>query len=170
MAPALKQRNWWIRRAAKEDAEAIHALIVELARYEEAPDEVEVTVGELREHGFGEKERFICWVAEDASGVFGCALAYEKYSTWKGPCLFLEDLIVRQSDRGRGAGKALFESVAQHAAVQQFRRMEWQVLDWNAPAIGFYKSMGAALDPTWINGKLTGTVLAQYAHFPPYTP
>lgn len=162
MSPSVKPQNWWIRRAGVDDAAAIHALILELARYEEAPDEVEVSVADLREHGFGAKERFICWVAEDDMGVFGCALAYEKYSTWKGPCLFLEDLIVRESSRGRGAGKALFETVAHHAASHAFRRMEWQVLDWNAPAIGFYQSLGAELDPTWINGKLTGATLEQY--------
>jgi GNAT superfamily N-acetyltransferase len=164
MTHSRQTPNWHIRRATASDAVAIHDLIVELARYEKAVDEVEVSVADLREHGFGSKERFICWVAEDEAGVFGCALAYEKYSTWKGPCLYLEDLIVRESERGRGAGKALFQTVAHHAAANGFRRMEWQVLDWNVPAIGFYGSFGTEWSAEWWNGKLVGDALKKAAN------
>ena len=177
MTKQTSERPWHLRAAQARDVVSIHALICELAAYERAAQEVVVTPEDLRAHGFGDRPRFQAWVTVEGSApadgqpresedVFGCALAYEKYSTWKGPCLFLEDLIVRESQRGRGAGKALFEAVAAHAARAAFRRMEWQVLDWNAPSIAFYEGLGAELDPTWINGKLTGEALARYAPMP----
>lgn len=152
-----------LRPAIAADAPALHALIVELAVYEREPDAVEVTVAELAEDGFGADPAYGAFVVEDAAhGVFGMALYYEKYSTWKGRCLYLEDLVVSQTQRGRGAGLALFKAVAEEAAVRGCRRMEWQVLDWNEPAMEFYRGMGAALDPTWVNGRLTGPALDRF--------
>lgn len=177
MTKQTSERPWHLRAARARDVVSIHALICELAAYERAAQEVVVTPEDLRTHGYGDRPRFMAWVVvegpapvdgqpRESEEVFGCALAYEKYSTWKGPCLFLEDLIVRESQRGRGAGKALFEAVAAQAARAGFLRMEWQVLDWNAPSIAFYEGLGAELDPTWINGKLTGEALARYARMP----
>ena len=144
-----------IRKGMREDAAAIHRLIVELAIYERAEQEVATTVDQLREDGFGDDAIYRLFVAEVKGEVVGMALWYEKYSTWKGRCGFLEDLVVRESHRGKGIGKALFLAVAEACAAADYGRMEWQVLDWNEPAIGFYKSLGAELDPEWLNGKLT---------------
>ena len=144
-----------IRKGMPKDAEAIHRLIVELAIYERAEQEVTTTVDQLREDGFGDDAIYRLFVAEVEGEVVGMALWYEKYSTWKGRCGFLEDLVVRESHRGKGIGKALFLAVAEACAAADYGRMEWQVLDWNEPAIGFYKSLGAELDPEWLNGKLT---------------
>ena len=157
-------RMFSLRPAVVADAPAIHALIVELAVYEREPDAVEVTVEDLVVDGFGERPGFGAFVVEDAAcGVFGMSLYYEKYSTWKGRCLYLEDLVVTASQRGRGAGLALFEAVAKRAADRGCRRMEWQVLEWNEPSIAFYRKLGATLDPTWWNGKLTGEALNKFA-------
>ena len=144
-----------IRKGRPEDVAAIHRLIVELAIYERAEQEVTTNVDQLREDGFGDDAIYRLSVAEIEGEVVGMALWYEKYSTWKGRCGFLEDLVVRESHRGKGIGKALFLAVAEACAAADYGRMEWQVLDWNEPAIGFYKSLGAELDPEWLNGKLT---------------
>jgi GNAT superfamily N-acetyltransferase len=152
-----------IRKGMPEDAAAIHRLIVELAIYERAEQEVTTTVDQLREDGFGDNAIYRLFVAEVEGEVVGMALWYEKYSTWKGRCGFLEDLVVRESHRGKGLGKALFLAVVDACAVADYGRMEWQVLDWNEPAIGFYKSLGADLDPEWLNGKLTREGLSALA-------
>ena len=152
-----------IRKGMPEDAAAIHRLIVELAMYERAEQEVATTVDQLREDGFGDDAIYRLFVAEVEGEVVGMALWYEKYSTWKGRCGFLEDLVVRESHRGKGIGKALFLAVAKACSAADYGRMEWQVLDWNEPAIGFYKSLGAGLDPEWLNGKLTREGLSALA-------
>lgn len=144
-----------VREGRAADAPAVHGLIVELAEYERARNEVTNTVAKLTEDGFGPKAIYKLFVAESNHEIIGMALWYEKYSTWKGRCGFLEDLVVRESARGHGVGKALFLAVAKACARADYGRMEWQVLDWNEPAIGFYKSLGAELDPEWLNGKLT---------------
>ena len=94
-------------------------------------------------------------IASSEGEIIGVAIFYEKYSTWKGRCTYLEDLIVTESKRGVGAGKALFEGVINYAKERNSGRMEWQVLDWNQPAIDFYKSYNAELDGTWYNGRFT---------------
>lgn len=153
-----------LRPATAADAAALHALIVELADYEREPDAVEVTVAELEADGFQEQPAFGAFVVEDeVCGVFGMALYYEKYSTWKGRCLYLEDLVVTANQRGRGAGLALFKAVAALAVERGCRRLEWQVLEWNDPAIAFYRGLGAELDPTWWNGRLVGEGLAAFS-------
>ena len=155
-----------VRSAIPEDMPAVHALIVELAIYERAGDEVETTMEQLTLDGFGPQAIFELVVAEWEGSLVGMALWYTKYSTWKGKCGFLEDLVVRDSYRGKGIGRALFESVAEECAKRNFGRMEWQVLDWNEPAIGFYKKLGAELDPEWLNGKFTRKGLKQF--MPPH--
>lgn len=144
-----------IRKGVESDLPQVLQLIEELAIYERAAGEVEVTVEEMRNWGFGSDKVFEFFVAEQAGDIVGIALYYYKYSTWKGKCLFLEDLIVTEQFRRYGLGSKLFDEVVQVAKQQQVRRMEWQVLEWNEPAINFYKKYNAVLDPEWINGKLT---------------
>jgi GNAT superfamily N-acetyltransferase len=147
-----------IRIGTIEDLPRLRALIVELAIFEKEPDAVEVTIQELEKDGFGKEKIFSFFVAEVDGTVQGIALHYFKYSTWKGKCLFLEDIVVNDQFRGIGIGKLLFDEVVKVAAVHKCKRMEWQVLEWNEPAIGFYsKKYNAELDPEWLNGRLNGT-------------
>tara|TARA_B110000503_G_C7155321_1_gene417054 strand:- start:1227 stop:1715 length:489 start_codon:yes stop_codon:yes gene_type:complete len=154
--------DWIIRPGQSDDIPAVHALIVDLAIYERAESEVVTTVDALTADGFGPHAIYELIVAESEGKVVGMALWYVKYSTWKGKCGFLEDLMVAESHRGQGIGKALFEEVARTSANRGYLRMEWQVLDWNEPAIGFYQQLGAELDGEWFNGKLSGAGLAAY--------
>ncbi len=133
---------------------AVLQLIQELANYEKAPQEVEVTEEELLNDGFGEHPVYELIVAEVNNEVVGIALFYTKYSTWKGKCIYLEDLVVTTSMRQKGIGSLLFEAVAKVGKTRQVKRMEWQVLEWNEPAIQFYKKYNANIDPEWYNGKL----------------
>ena len=142
-----------VREGRIEDCQATLELIQELAIYEKAEKEAILSVKQLEEDGFGEHPIYGLFVAEQAGIIIGIALYYEKYSTWKGRCIYLEDLIVTKSKRGIGAGKALFEAVMEEAKSRNSGRMEWQVLDWNEPAIDFYKSYGAELDGEWLNGR-----------------
>lgn len=146
--------NAIIRKGIKEDVPAVLALIKELAGYEKAPDEVAVTEEELKADGFESDSIFGLFVAETSGKVVGMALYYVKYSTWKGRCIFLEDIIVNSAYRGKGIGRKLFEEVVKVSKEAGVRRLEWQVLNWNEPAIRFYKKYKAALDEEWINGKL----------------
>lgn len=145
--------NASIRKATPEDMPKVLELITELAVYENAAEQVENTVEQLTEDGFGANPVFECIVAEEET-VVGFALFYTSYSTWKGTCLYLEDLLVTESKRRAGIGKLLFDEVLQVAKDRGAKRFEWQVLDWNEPAINFYKKYNADLDPEWINGKL----------------
>ena len=148
-----------LRPGTAADVPSVHRLIVEVAIYERAGAEVTNSEAQLLADGFGPEAIYRLIVAEVEGTVVGMALWYVKYSTWKGKCGFLEDLVVQESFRGQGIGKALFVEVAKECARQHFGRMEWQVLDWNEPAIAFYRSLGAALDPEWLNGKLTAEQL-----------
>jgi len=147
--------NMEIRKGTKADIPFALNLVKELATYEKAPNEVEVTIEEMTEWGFGSDKQFDFFVALEDEVIVGLALYYYKYSTWKGKCLFLEDIIVTESQRGKGLGKLLFDKVVQVSKEQKVRRMEWQVLDWNTPAIEFYKKYDATLDGEWVNCKLT---------------
>lgn len=144
-----------IRKGTKEDVPAVFTLIKELALYEKAPEQVTVTLQELEDDGFGANPIYGLFVAEQNTAVVGMALYYEKYSTWQGRCIYLEDIIVTESQRGKGIGHQLFQSVIGVAKERNSARMEWQVLDWNEPAINFYKKYNANLDGEWLNGKLT---------------
>lgn len=143
-----------IRVATAEDVPAALALVRELAEYERALPEVETTEEEMRRDGFGTDPAFGMLVAELETQVVGVAIYYYKYSTWKGRCLFLEDIVITQAFRRKGIGSQLFNAVKAIARKEKVRRMEWQVLEWNEPAIRFYQTYDAQLDPEWINGKL----------------
>jgi len=144
-----------IRKAVQEDMIAVHALITELAIYEREPNAVIISVDDLIRHGFSE-QRFHCFVAEHKkSGIVGMALYYSRYSTWKGPTLHLEDLYVKPEHRQAGLGIELFDKVVDEATKQNVGRMEWTVLEWNEPALNFYKKYNATLDSEWHLGTLT---------------
>lgn len=147
--------NLHIRKGNAGDLSRTLELVRELALYEKAASEVENTVEEMHRDGFSANPVFSLLVAEIDGVVEGIAIWYYKYSTWKGKCIFLEDIVVTERYRGRGIGSKLFEAVALQAKQEKVKRMEWQVLDWNEPAIRFYKKYNALLDPEWINGKLT---------------
>ena len=142
-----------IRAAKKGDEHAIMELIHQLALYEKAPEQVVNTAGDLAVHLFEEK---ICEaiVAEKNNQIVGFALYYTNYSTWKGKCLYLEDFYVLPELRAEGIGSLLFDEVVRIARMRGVKRMDWQVLEWNQPAINFYKKKQALLDPEWINGRI----------------
>ena len=146
--------SYQIRLSTQTDVPAIMQLIRELALFEKAPDEVIATEETLIRYGFSDHPLFVSWVAEQNGVIVGMALCYIRYSTWKGPVLYLEDLIVTESFRSIGIGKALFETCMKHAREKQYQKMLWQVLDWNTPAIEFYKGYGAHIDPDWLNASI----------------
>lgn len=142
-------KNTFIREAHSTDMLRVLELIKELAVFEREPDAVEVTASQLQADGFGPQKAFQCFVAEVEGEVSGMALVYPRYSTWKGIVLHLEDLIVTESMRGRGLGVALLDRVVQYGAELGVKRISWEVLDWNTPAIDFYKNKGATLLREW---------------------
>ena len=150
-----------IRPAVKEDCAKMMELIKELAVYEKEPDAVTVSFDHFVESGFGEKPVWTAYVAETASlsedtglEVIGFALCYVRYSTWKGQRLYLEDLIVTECMRGKGVGKLLMDKLIDVCREKNYSGMVWQVLEWNEPAIKFYKKYNAHLDGEWINCSL----------------
>ena len=143
-----------IRESKKEDMSAVLDLIQELASYEKATNEMINTVENLEKDGFGKDKVFDCIVAELDDIIVGFALFFTGYSTWKGKTLYLEDFLVNESHRGKGIGKLLFNKVIEEAKKRGVKRMDWQVLDWNEPAINFYKKYNATLDGEWFNGRL----------------
>lgn len=143
-----------IREARKGDEHAIHGLISELALYEKAPNEVTNTVEKLAIDLFVDHVCEALVVETDDRKVVGFALHYESYSTWKGRCLYLEDFYIQPEFRRGGIGSRLFTRVVEIARERGVKRMDWQVLDWNEPAIEFYKKHDALLDPEWLNGRL----------------
>lgn len=151
-----------LRKGVKSDLSAALELIKELALYENAPDEVSVTVEDMERDGFGEDPVFYFFVAEVAGEIVGISLYYVKYSTWKGKCIFLEDIIVTEQFRKQGVGKKLFDEVVKVSKEQNVQRLEWQVLEWNEPAIRFYEKINSNLDKEWINCKLTKEQIVQY--------
>jgi len=144
-----------LRVARVEDCPRLLELINELALFEKAPEEVDVTLAEFEDAGFGTKPVWKAFVAEVDGFIAGFALYYVRYSTWKGRRIYLEDLIVTESMRGKGLGKLLFDRVVQEAQELNFNGMTWQVLDWNQPAIDFYKKYGAGIEAGWLNGSLS---------------
>lgn len=156
-APALTLRD-----AEPADMPAVHRLICELAVYERAGDEVEVTPEQLVVDGFGAARRFETVVAEANGEVVGMALFYPRYSTWKGMCCYLEDLIVTESYRGQGIGSMLLRGVVQRAYAAGAARIQWQVLDWNTPSITFYEKAGAFIDKEWYDCKMNRHAMKSY--------
>jgi GNAT superfamily N-acetyltransferase len=140
-----------IRRAVKEDCARLMELVNELALYEKAPEEVTVTQEHFEESGFGANPVWWAFVAEVDGKVEGFAMWYVRYSTWKGQRMYLEDLLVTDKMRGKGLGKLLFDRLIVEAREKKFNGMVWQVLDWNEPAINFYKKYDARFDSGWIN-------------------
>lgn len=139
-----------VRPGKPEDLPAVFSLIMDLATYEKSPHLVTNTPERFAEDFAA--ERFELWVAEkDQEEVVGMALTYLRYSTWRGTCLYLEDLYVRPESRGAGAGKALLETLMEEAQRKGYPLIVWQVLDWNQPAIDFYQSMGAFMQSQWVN-------------------
>lgn len=138
-----------IRKAVVSDSPSILGLIQELATFEREPDAVEVNLQDIEELGFGAAPAFECWVATLAQEVVGMALFYPRFSTWKGPTLHLEDLIVQEQHKGKGIGTALYQKFIQIAEQRKLRRVEWVVLDWNTPAVEFYKKSGADVLDDW---------------------
>jgi len=144
--------NITIRKAVKEDCQRMMELVLELAIYEKAPDAITVQFDHFLESGFGEKPVWWAYVAEIDGRVEGFALYYIRYSTWKGQRMYLEDLLVTEKLRGRGVGQLLFDKLIEEAIQKQFSGIAWQVLDWNEPAINFYKKIGkVAFDGEWVN-------------------
>ena len=138
-----------IREGQKKDAQSVLDLIIELAVFEKEPDAVKITVDDLLRDGFSEYPKFKLFVAVEDSVVIGIALFYERYSTWKGKTIHLEDLMVTKSKRKIGAGKALYTAVLKYAHEHNFNRVAWEVIDWNINAINFYKSTGATYLSDW---------------------
>jgi len=144
-----------IRPAVEADGVRMLELIRELAIVEKAPDEVTVSMEEFLDAGFGKNPVWGAFVAEVDEKIVGISLYYIRYSTWKGRRLYLEDLIVTESMRGSGIGKQLFEETLNLGKSQGYHGMVWQVLDWNEPAIQFYKKYKADFDAAWINVSIT---------------
>ena len=144
-----------LRRAERRDVTAMLGLIKELAVYEKAPNEVTVDPSHFEESGFGPKPVWWAFVVEDdgqpSNPVVGFALYYIRYSTWKGQVMYLEDILVTESYRGHGIGKMLMDKLIEEAKEKGFKRITWQVLEWNEPAIRFYKKYNAQFDPEWVN-------------------
>nr|WP_321414880.1 GNAT family N-acetyltransferase [uncultured Allomuricauda sp.] len=141
--------EYTIREARPTDMEQVLNLIQQLADFEKESDAVEVTERDLVEHGFGDHKLFHCFVADTQNGIAGIALVYPRYSTWKGPAIHLEDLIVSEKMRGSGLGTALLDEVVKYGARLGVKRICWEVLDWNEPAIAFYEKKGANVLRDW---------------------
>lgn len=137
------------RLATKQDMPRVLELINELAIFEKEPDAVEVTLSDLERDGFDSNPKFRCFVIEVNDNVEGIALIYPRYSTWKGEVLHLEDLIVSEQCRGLGLGTKLLDTVVNYGKERGVKRISWEVLDWNEPAIKFYESKGANVMRDW---------------------
>ena len=145
-----------VRKAIKEDCPRLLELINELALYEKAPQEVTVTLDHFAESGFGQNPVWWALVAESDGKVEGFALYYIRYSTWKGQRMYLEDILVTEKARGLGIGKLLFDALIAEAKEKKYSGIAWQVLDWNEPAINFYKKLdGVKFDAEWVNCSLS---------------
>lgn len=140
-----------IRRAEEKDCPRMLELIKELAVYEKEPDAVAVTLAHFEESGFGKNPVWWAFVAEENGIIQGFALYYIRYSTWKGQAMYLEDIIVTESMRGKRIGKLLFDQLIEEAKEKKMHRIVWQVLEWNEPAINFYKKYNSDFDKEWIN-------------------
>ena len=151
-----------IRRAVKEDCPRLLELVKELAEYEKAPNEVTVTLEHFTESGFGEKPVWWAFVAcspltssnRNTESIIGFALYYIRFSTWKGQRMYLEDILVTNEMRGKGIGKLLMDRLIEEAKEKKFSAIVWQVLDWNEPAINFYKKYKSSFDAEWVNCSL----------------
>lgn len=150
--------NIQIREAKKEDCPRLMELVKELAVYERAPDEVTVSLEHFIESGFGKNPVWWAFVATTGEGkneiIHGFALYYIRYSTWKGQRMYLEDIVITESMRGKGIGKLLMDRLIEEAKEKKYSAIVWQVLEWNEPAINFYKKYNADFDAEWVNCRL----------------
>ncbi|NUM50997.1 MAG: GNAT family N-acetyltransferase [Flavobacteriales bacterium] len=144
-----------LRNAQKQDIPLVIELIKELALYEKALEQVSITPEELERDGFCEQPLFWIILAEHKNEIIGMSFYYIRYSTWKGKCLYLEDIIVKEAYRRMGIGKLLFDATIEEAKKIDAALLTWQVLEWNTPAIHFYEKYKASFDPEWLNGRLT---------------
>jgi GNAT superfamily N-acetyltransferase len=144
-----------IRKGVQTDLPQVLDLIKELAIYEDALDEVTIKLEDLERDGFGSERLFHFLVAVNEKELVGIAFYYTRYSTWKGKILYLEDFVVKEKDRGKGIGTLLFEETVRVCKNKEYNGMAWQVLDWNEPAINFYKKYKASLSSSWLNCKLS---------------
>ena len=143
-----------IRRAEKGDCPRLLELVKELAEYERAPDEVTVDLSHFEESGFGQHPVWWAFVAEENNVILGFALYYIRYSTWKGQRMYLEDILVTEKARGKGIGKLLMDQLIVEAKEKNLNAIVWQVLEWNEPAINFYKKYKAYFDSEWVNCRI----------------
>jgi GNAT superfamily N-acetyltransferase len=150
-----------VRKGNATDIHGALQLIQELATYERAPHEVIVTEDKMKEWGFGNQPLFEFFVAEYQSNIVGIALFYIRYSTWKGPMIYLEDIVVKEEFRRHGIGHLLFKQVSLTCKERNYFGMTWQVLDWNTPAIAFYEKYGSEISTEWYNGKLTAEQISK---------
>jgi len=154
--------NITLRIAQKEDCPRLIELVNELALFEKAPEEVTVSLQEFEDSGFGNNPVWKAFVAVNNDVIIGFALYYIRFSTWKGRRVYLEDFIVTEEYRGKGVGKLLFERIIQETKELGYSGMVWQVLDWNEPAIGFYKKYEANIEEGWLNASLSNEQVAKY--------
>lgn len=151
-----------IRRAQVKDMQSVLDLITELAVFEKEPDAVDIRVEDLVKDGFSENPKFKIFVAEQKRKIIGIALFYERFSTWKGRTIHLEDLIVTKNKQKIGAGKALYTAVLKYAYDHDYKRVAWEVIDWNSNAIDFYKSTGATYLNDWSVVQMNKENLAKF--------
>jgi GNAT superfamily N-acetyltransferase len=144
-----------IRRANAGDVPRMLELVRELAVFERAPEEVTVTLDHMRDAGFGPDPVWVGWVAEFDGIILGMAVCYERYSTWKGRRLYLEDIVVTEASRGQRLGERLFRACAAYALSRDHDGMTWQVLDWNKDAVRFYERLGSSFSKEWWNGSVS---------------
>ncbi|KRP28845.1 GNAT family N-acetyltransferase [Polaribacter sp.] len=154
--------SFFIRQGQPKDVQAILDLIIELAVFEKEPNAVEITTEDLLKDGFSDNPKLKFFVAEENSIIIGMALFYERYSTWKGKTIHLEDLIVTHQKRALGIGKGLYTAVLKYAFDNNFKRVAWEVLDWNTNAIEFYKSTGATYLSGWHVVQMSKENLAKF--------
>ena len=143
-----------IRKGIKKDLPQVLALIKELADYEKSLDQVDVTLEQLEKDGFDGHPHYYLLVAEEKGEIIGICFYFIRYSTWKGKVLFLEDFVVKEEYRRMGIGGMLFEETIRIANKENMDGLHWQVLDWNTPALNFYKKYNASISSTWLNGRL----------------
>ena len=143
-----------IRKGVKKDLPQVLALIKELADYEKSLDQVDVTLEQLEKDGFDGHPHYYLLVAEEKGEIIGICFYFIRYSTWKGKVLFLEDFVVKEEYRRKGIGRMLFEETIRIANKENMDGLHWQVLDWNTPALNFYKKYNASISSTWLNGRL----------------
>ena len=151
-----------IRKAREEDMEPVLELIKELAVYEKEPEAVIVTAEDLKRDGFGNDPLFYCYVAVEDGTIVGMALYYYRYSTWKGRTLHLEDLVVKENQRGSGIGYALYSEIIKTGHYDNVQRIEWNVLNWNSPAIEFYRKSGATVLEDWMVAQMSRSEIEQF--------